>query len=252
MRPRSRRHPRSSAPAHQRAHRIAPRHPGPRLPRPLAPSPGLPASLGALKSSLPSHRVPARAPRRDRPDASRRTDGPRGVPPCAPYHGRGTAVPRQGSRASPIKVLPPLASRAEPPAATCACRRLPPWPPPSRVPASSCGRATIPTPPPALPKPPEPPNPLPRPQPRQSRECSGSPRPPPPATLPALSPRHPKVEIGPRAPQLHPAPVPGRPAAELHQILAGPPPAGAGGSHCKDSSFPEGQSANRGLFCKEI
>jgi hypothetical protein len=52
------------------------------------------------------------------------------------------------ARTSPIKVLPPLASRAEPPATACARRRLPPWPPPpSRVPTSSRGRATVPGPP---------------------------------------------------------------------------------------------------------
>jgi hypothetical protein len=125
-----------------------PRHPRRAPPKAAYAFPRPPTSLGALKSSLSSRRVPAQASRRDRPDAPRRTNGPRGVPPYASYHGRGTAVLRQGSRASPIKVLPPLASHAKPPAATYARRRLPPWPsPPSRVPASSRGRATIPTPP---------------------------------------------------------------------------------------------------------
>jgi hypothetical protein len=46
--------------------------------RPRAPSPGHPAPLDALKS--PSHRVPARAPRRTGRTSSRRTASSHGVP----------------------------------------------------------------------------------------------------------------------------------------------------------------------------
>jgi hypothetical protein len=53
-----------------------------------------------------------------------------------------------GARITYKGVAAPFALRAEPPAATCARRRLPPWPPPpSRVPASSRGKSTSPTPP---------------------------------------------------------------------------------------------------------
>jgi hypothetical protein len=87
------------------------------------------------------------------PHLERRAAVVRALPACPPPY-PPWYVPARAALSFPcpcivLKVLmPPLASRAELLVATCARRRLPPWPPPpSRVPASSRGKSTSPTPP---------------------------------------------------------------------------------------------------------
>jgi hypothetical protein len=182
------------------------------------------------------------APRRTRQSVGvhRPSHPPRSLTRTLRQHG-----PAPRSTPLPAKPCVPRPPYKGPPLLNCTCDRRPPWlPPSSRVPASSRGQATVPTPPLAFTRA------------TTTTGCpaltSVSPEPGIPRLAAAAvfvrlrqDPHRPGLWSNPvpSNPSTAPRPSPADPAAGLRRILAGPPPASAGGPHCKDSSVSEGQSA---------
>jgi hypothetical protein len=71
------------------------------------------------------------------------------------------------------------------------------------------------------------------------------------ATPPAQPPLQTPTEIKPRDPSSCPPPAPGRSSPPVRRNLAGPPPAGARGLHCKPPILCRILTANREYICEE-